>query len=216
MEKRDLLNKLSVNFENIKRIDKIIASELEKRIAFAEDCVKILLNSDGDTDDSAENIKPEISSVFEMLFDIEEANNESAFVSENVIRENIFPCDYIFKCIDCAHRLIEYTQYHDEAQNTKSGAFSPDISDISISDDFVFSVYRKKTADIKISLNEKLLFSKLMSYINLCNFQVIKLNYESEKQQAHLKIDIQNKSYIFGIFIGLIKCYKTEITVQVL
>ena len=194
-EKRNLLNKLAVNFENIKRIDTAIAAELEKRIAFAEDCVKSLLSGNMDNDS-----EKEISSLFDMLFDIEESNYDSFFVGENVIRENIFPCDYIFKCIACTHHLIEYMLYYNEIQNKRISEGLPD--------DFIYGFYGKKTADIKINLNEKLTFNALMSYINLCGFQVLQLNYNSKENEAHLILDIQNKSYMFSVFTGIIKCYK--------
>ena len=196
IEKKKMLDIVTVNFENIKRIDRTIASELEKRFAFAEDSVKILTS--GDIAD-----RKEMASMFDMLFEIEEANYDSFFVSENVIRENIFPCGYIFKCIDSTHRLIEYMQYHGEMRNRGIGA--------DLTDEFNFAGYGKKTAEIKITLNERLTFSGFMSYINLCGFQVLQLNYDSEKNQAHFVLDIQNKSYMFSVFMGIIKCYDVDI-----
>ena len=202
IEKKKMLDILSVNFENIKRIDKTIASELEKRFAFAEDCVKVLTS--GDKSDIADRAdRKEMASIFDMLFEIEESNYDSFFVSENVIRENIFPCGYIFKCIDNTHRLIEYMQYHGEMQNRGIGA--------DLTDEFNFAGYGKKTADIKITLNERLMFSGFTSYINLCGFQVSHLNYDSEKNQAHFVLDIQNKSYMFSVFMGIIRCYDVDI-----
>ena len=187
-DKKKLIEILSVNAENIKRIDRRIASELERRIGFAEDCVKILLGG-----------KEEMAYLFDMLFDTEELNYDSYFVSENVIRENIFPCNYIFRCIDETHRLTEYMQYYDEIQYKRV-----------FSDDTFFEVYGKTTADMKLTLNEKMTFSKLTSYINLCGFQVRQLNYSSEENDVHLALDIQNKSYMFNVFTGLIRCYKVN------
>lgn len=202
LDKKKILNILSVNFENVKKIDKTIASELEKRLAFAEDCVKILLSSDTSKE------REDTSSLFDMLFDIEESNYDSFFVGENVIRENIFPCHYIFKCIDCAYRLIEYMQYHDEIQNRRVGISLFDSSDIS--DNFTFGIHGKKIADIKVALKGKLAFNRFTSYINLCDFQVLQLNYNSEENEAHLILDIQNKSYMFSVFIGVLKCHEAK------
>ena len=200
IEKKKMLDIMSVNFENIKRIDRIIASELEKRFAFAEDSVKVLL-VDETIEDNAD--RKEMASIFDMLFEIEEANYDSFFVSENVIRENIFPCGYIFKCIDNTHRLIEYMQYHGEMRNRGIGA--------DLTDEFNFAGYGKKTAEIRITLNERLTFSGFVSYINLCGFQVLQLNYDGEKNQVHFVLDIQNKSYMFSVFMGIIKCYNVDI-----
>lgn len=199
----NLLKKLAVNFENIKKIDRAIASEFEKRLAFAEDSVKFMLN---DSADSGEDFSS-VFALFDMLFDAENANLDSFFVGEHVIRENIFLCEYLFRCIDSSHRIAEYMKYYSEMQNKRAANIGDFIEKIE------FDGYRKKNADIKINLSDKLTFNKLMSYLNLCDFQIMRLNYDSGENTVHLTADIQNKNFLFNVFIGLIRYYKVAIDI---
>jgi len=180
---KKLSSDFKINFENINKINIKIAEELEKRAAFSEECAKILLYENGEPIDF---------SFFISLLENEKTKINFSNLKKNIIDENIFLCEYIFKSINFSDLFSAYLIYITE-----------NPADLKEKD-----LDLNKKINIKINLNEKFNFNNFMQYLSIFNFEIINLNYENNCVNLILKI--KNDEKLFEIFFGLLKYFGVE------
>jgi len=192
----DLPSNFKINFENISKTNINIAKELEKRAAFSEECAKILLNQN-------ENTNADFH-FFMSLINSEKSKIAFSDIKKNIIDENIFLCEYIFKSIKYADLFSAYSVYISDNL--------PDLGNIDLN----------KKIDMRIKLTEKFSFNDFIQYASLFDFDILNLNYNGDNNLLNfifkLKIEkteyIKEKQKILAVFTGLIAHFGiTEIAV---
>ena len=166
-----LSSDFKTNFENINKININIAGELEKRAAFSEECAKIMLNENADF------------STFVSMLENEKSKINFSNVKKNIIDENIFLCEYIFKSINFSDLFSAYSAY-----------ISENPADLNNLDDKI---------NIKINLTEKFNFNSFIQYMAIFDFDIVNLNYENNDVSLVLKT--KDKENLFAVFCGLLE-----------
>ena len=171
-----------INFENISKININIAGELEKRAAFSEECAKIMLNENADF------------SSFVSLLENEKSKINFSNVKKNIIDENIFLCEYIFKSVNIADLYSAYSEYI--SANPKNLKIKKFI-DIDVN----------KKINVKIILTKHFAFNNFLQYISIFNLNIISFDYNSEINSVSFTFElpgIKDKENMFAVFYGLL------------
>ena len=185
---KKLSSDFKINFENISKTNINIAKELEKRAAFSEECAKILLNDFVDF------------SFFVSILENEKSKINFSNLKKNIIDENIFLCEYIFKSINFFDLFSAYFEY------------------ISIYPKNVKSIDINKKIHIKINLNKQFSFNSFLQYMSIFDFDIISFSHNGEENNVSLIFKlpaIKDKENIFAVFYGLLEyCGVNDILVE--
>ena len=169
-----------ITFENINKINVNIIKELEKRAAFSEECARILLNDYADF------------SFFVSLLENEKSKINFMNLKKNMIDENLYLCEYIFKSINFSDLFSAYSVY------------------ILSNPRYFKNINVNKKINIKITFIEQFTFNDFLQYLAIYNFEIVNLNYNIENNSINLIFiipEIKDKINIFTVFCGLLEYY---------